>query len=99
MLFDWHLHSKYKWFKCSRAINSSLNIPLVDQASFLTVFNLSPSSLAQIQCLLARSPSCRVYTNIHIFPIMQTMENLSKSPFRILGISYRVQRTLELAYK
>lgn len=30
---------------------------------------------------------------------MQTMENLSKSPSKILGISYKVQRTLELAYK
>lgn len=85
-------------------LTAVLNIPLVDQVSFLPVINLSPSSLVQIQCLLARPPSCRVYINIHIqnihiFPFMQTIENLSKSPSRILRISYRVQRALELAYK
>lgn len=61
-------------------LTAILNIPLVDQVSFLTVFNLSPSSLVQIPCLLARPPSCWAYINIHIFPFMQTMENLSKSP-------------------
>lgn len=81
------------------ALTAILNIPLVDQVSFLTVFHLSPSSLVQIQCLLARPPSCRVYININIFPFLQIMENLSKSPSRILRISYTVQRTLELAYK
>lgn len=81
------------------ALTAILNIPLVDQVSSLTVFNLSPSSLVQIQCLLARPPSCRAYIDINIFPFWQIMENLSKSPSRILGISYRVQRTLEVAYK